>query len=88
MELGCLEHKDVITKDGRKIGTLTGATVDVNDWTVPTFHMEVAKGVMEEFRLQKSLIKGAKVSLPTNLIGTVGDVVQLNVDMDGLKDNV
>jgi sporulation protein YlmC with PRC-barrel domain len=88
MEMGCVEHRDVITKDGRKIGTLVGATIETSDWTVPTFHLEVAKGVAEEFRLKTSLMKGAKISLPTSFIGTIGDVIQLNVEMEELKEKV
>ena len=88
MELGCIEHKDVITKDGRKIGLLVGANVDTNTWKVPTIIVEVNKELVVELGLQKSMLKSPKTNISTELINVVGDVIQLSIDLKGLKEHV
>jgi sporulation protein YlmC with PRC-barrel domain len=88
MELGCMDHKDVITIDGRKIGLLVGANVDTNTWKVPNIIVEVNKELVVELGLQKSMLKSPKTNISTELINVVGDVIQLSIDLKGLKDHV
>ncbi|MFP4170665.1 MAG: hypothetical protein ACLFUV_06560 [Methanomassiliicoccales archaeon] len=88
MELGCMEHKDVITKDGRKVGLLIGANVDTENWSVPTVTVEIHKDLVVELGLQKSMLKSPKTAIRTDLIGVVGDVIQLNIGLEELKDHV
>lgn len=88
LELGCLVHKDVITKDGRKIGALVGANVSTSDWTVPTIVVEVNKDLVEQLDLQKSMLKNPRINITTDLISVVGDVIQLTVEMKGLKEHI
>lgn len=88
MELGCMEHKDVITKDGRKIGVLVGANVDTASWKVPTIIVEVNKDLVVDLGLQKSMLKSPKANISTDLVGVVGDVIQLTIDLKELKDHV
>jgi len=88
LELGCLVHRDVITKDGRKIGALVGANVSTDNWTVPTIVVEVNKDLVEQLGLQKSMLKNPRVNLRTDLISVVGDVIQLKVDLKELKEHV
>lgn len=88
LEVGCLKEKDVITKDGRRIGVLTGAEIDAESWKVQTVIIDIEKEMIEPLGLEKSMLKGTKIKISTSLIGLVGDIVQLNVDFKYLKDSL
>ena len=88
MELGCTEEKDVVTKDGRRIGTLVGAKVDTEAWTVNSIIVEVTKEMVIELGLKKSMLKSPKTRISTELVALATDIIQLNVNLDELKDHV
>ena len=54
IEVGCLKAKNVITKGGRMIGSLIGADIDPEDWTVATVRIEVEKDLVEPRGLERS----------------------------------
>jgi sporulation protein YlmC with PRC-barrel domain len=86
MEVGCLKEKNVITKDGKMIGTLIGAEIDPETWIVPFVKIDIEKDMIEPLGLEKSLIRGTKTRLSTELIATVADIVQLNVNLADLRE--
>ncbi|HUV24983.1 MAG TPA: hypothetical protein VMW26_06115 [Methanomassiliicoccales archaeon] len=86
IEVGCLKEKDVITKDGKMIGSLIGADIETENWSVPTIRIEIEKDLIKELGLEKSMMKTTKIKLSTGLIELVGDIVQLSVDFKNLKD--
>jgi sporulation protein YlmC with PRC-barrel domain len=86
MEVGCIKDLSVITKDGKMIGTLNGADIDTEDWTVPTVKIDIEKDMVEPLGLEKSLIKGTRIKLSTDLIELVGDIVQLGVTTAELRE--
>ena len=88
MELGCIEDKDVFTKDGRKIGILVGAKVDTDDWTVHSIIIEVTKEMILELGLKKSMLKSPKTSIGTSHVSLAGDIIQLSLTLNELKDHV
>jgi sporulation protein YlmC with PRC-barrel domain len=88
MELGCIEEKEVFTKDGRKIGVLVGAKVDTDDWTVHSIMIDVTKEMVMELGLKKSMLKSPKTSISTRHVSLAGDIIQLNVTLKELKDLV
>jgi len=85
IELGCLEKREVITTDGRIIGDLTGAQIDVSTWRVPYIVVEVNKDVADAINVKKPVLRTAKANVPVDLVRTIADTVQLNVDLDGLR---
>jgi sporulation protein YlmC with PRC-barrel domain len=88
LELSSSDRKDVISKDGRKVGALVGVNVDTKTWTVHAIVVEVNKEIIEELHIKKSMLKLPKVNLKTDLVAVVGDIVHLNVDLKNLKDYV
>jgi sporulation protein YlmC with PRC-barrel domain len=88
MDLGCTEEKEIITKDGRKIGHLVGAKVDTDDWSVHSIMIEVTKEMVLELGLKKSMLKSPRTTIGTDMVSTSGDVIQLNITLDGLKEHV
>jgi sporulation protein YlmC with PRC-barrel domain len=88
LELSSSERKDVISHDGRKIGVLVGVNIDTKTWTVHAIVVEVNKDIIEELQVKKSMLKLPRINLKTDLVGVVGDIVHLNVDLKNLKDYV
>lgn len=88
LELTSSDRKDVISKDGRKVGALVGVNVDTKTWTVHAIVVEVNKDIIEELNIKKSMLKLPKISLKTELVAIVGDIVHLNTDLKSLKDFV
>lgn len=85
LELGCVKSKDVITSDGRNVGTLSGAWMDTNTWTVTSLIVDLNKIVLDELSLKKPLLRTAKVTIPTSMIKNFSDVAQLNADFATLS---
>jgi len=88
LELSSSERKDVISHDGRKIGVLVGVNIDTKTWTVHAIVVEVNKDIIEELQVKKSMLKLPRINLKTDIVGVVGDIVHLNVDLKNLKDYV
>jgi sporulation protein YlmC with PRC-barrel domain len=84
LELGCIEDRDVITTDGRNIGSLTGAWIDIGTWSVTSLVVELNKDVVDELNVKKPILRTAKVNIPTNYVKNISDVVQLNTDVPTL----
>ncbi len=85
LELGCLEDRNVITTDGRIIGTLSGAMIDSSTWKVSSIVVDVHKDVIDELQVKKQMLKTPKVHIDTSMVSNVSDVVQLNVPLANLK---
>jgi sporulation protein YlmC with PRC-barrel domain len=85
LEMGCIESRNVITTDGRMIGTLTGAWIDTSTWTITSLVVELEKEVVDALNVKKPLLRTAKVSIPTSAVLNVADVVQLNTDVASLS---
>jgi len=88
MELSCTEEKEVITKDGRKIGNLVGARVDTDNWIVNSILVEVTKEMVIELGLKKSMLKSPRTTISTELVSISGDIIQLKATLEDLKDHV
>lgn len=78
-----LVGKDVITSDGRNLGTVTDLAIDVGAWTVRDLRVAIDKRIAEELGMQTrrggALIKTASVK-------SVGDLIMLNQTMKMLAD--
>ncbi|HOL07909.1 MAG TPA: PRC-barrel domain-containing protein, partial [Methanomassiliicoccaceae archaeon] len=85
LEVGEIEERDVITRDGRIIGHLKGAWIDTSNWTISSLIIDLKKDVVDELNVKKPILKAARINLPTNYVQRVADVIQLNVDMSGLS---
>ena len=86
LSLSCADGKSVITKDGRRLGVLIGATVDTSNWSTTALQVETSKETLEELGRKKPLMRPATVAFRVNAVGAVGDVIQLNVEMKNLRD--
>ncbi len=81
VEVGCIDKKNVITEDGRFLGTLAGAYIDTGSWMVTGLLVEINKDVVDELKIKKPMLRAAKAKIMTNLVKVTGDTVQLNTHM-------
>ncbi len=84
LEMGCLKSREVITTDGRNVGNLSGAWIDVSTWTVTALVIDLDRSVVDELNLKKPILRTAKTTIPTSMIKNISDVAQLNADMASL----
>jgi sporulation protein YlmC with PRC-barrel domain len=84
LQMGCLDEKDIITLDGRLIGQLKGAWLELPTWSVKSLVVTLNKDVVEELNVKKPMLRHADVTLDTKFVKNIGDVVQLNTDINGL----
>jgi sporulation protein YlmC with PRC-barrel domain len=77
--------KDVITSDGRNIGSVTDVALDASKWRVRDLRVAIDKRIAEELGLLKDR-KGSQFLVKTEHVRSVGDHVMLQKTMKALAD--
>lgn len=77
--------KDVITSDGRNVGTVTDIAIDTNQWTVRDLRVAIDKRMGEELGLDRKN-SGGVFLVKTASVKSVGDLLMLNQSMRALAD--
>lgn len=77
--------KDVITSDGRNVGTVTDIAIDANQWTVRDLRVAIDKRMGEELGLDRKN-SGGVFLVKTASVKSVGDLIMLNQSMKALAD--
>lgn len=77
--------KDVITSDGRNIGSVTDVAVDPAKWRVRDLRVAIDKRIAEELGLLKDR-KGSQFLIKTEHIRSVGDHVMVHKTMKALAE--
>lgn len=77
--------KDVITSDGRNIGSVTDVAVDPSKWRVRDLRVAIDKRIAEELGLLKDR-RGSQFLIKTEHVRSVGDHVMLQKTMKSLAD--
>ncbi len=85
VELDLVDIKRVITKDGKDIGVVSACNLDPSTWKINSLIVEVEKGSPGSWRSRRRLFRGAQITVQTNLVSTLADVAQLNIDMAELR---
>lgn len=88
IELSTTDRKHVITKDGKRIGEMIGCKINTAKWNVVDLLIEVHKEVAIEMKIKSRLFHKPQITIRTDMIGVVGDVIQLNVDYATLKSHL
>jgi sporulation protein YlmC with PRC-barrel domain len=70
--------KDVITSDGRNVGTVTDVTIDPAKWMVRDLRVAIDRRLAEELGLPKQRIGASQFALRTSMVKSVGDLIMLN----------
>ena len=62
------------------------AYIDTATWKVSDLELVLTDEAVKELGLKKPMFGSLKVCLPTSTIKLTGDVIALNVGVDGLRD--
>ncbi|MCG7844907.1 MAG: PRC-barrel domain-containing protein [Methanomassiliicoccales archaeon] len=84
---GDLLNKRVVSNDGKQIGYLDNVHFDVGKgWEITMLGVKLEKGAKQSLDLKKGIAPSSQITILTKDVKTVGDMVMLRMDMDGLKD--
>jgi sporulation protein YlmC with PRC-barrel domain len=81
-----LNGKTVVGTDGYILGEVDGVNVNLNTWQTNAFYVNLSADATAELGLKKPFLRKITVSLPTQLIKAVGEVVTLNEPIRNLED--
>jgi sporulation protein YlmC with PRC-barrel domain len=85
LELSVRERKHVISSEGKKVGDLVGVILETRVWTVTGVKVEVDKEMAAYLGIKKKMLKAPLVTITTDRISGIEDVVQLKYDLESLK---
>jgi sporulation protein YlmC with PRC-barrel domain len=84
-----LERKNVISKEARQLGIVTGIEIDASTWKVTHLRIGLPDSMLQTFELtleKKPGIKHVEILLPTETIENVTDFIILNKTINELKE--
>ena len=82
-----LLKKKVVGQDGKEIGYMDNVHFDATrGWEVSKLDIKLGKTTKQALEAKKGVAPSSQVSIQTKDVKTVGDMVMLRLDMDGLKD--
>lgn len=80
-----LNGKKIITTDAFRVGEVSGAEVDTNQWRITHLHINLTKEATKELEFKKPVLGHVTLCLPVTLVKAFGDVITLNKTMQELK---
>jgi len=86
--LSTLISAKVVTRDNAHVGTVTTVMIDPDDWKVLSVIVRLDKGAIEAMRMKKGLFAKISVEIRADMILSSADMVHLNENMDGVRDNM
>ena len=86
LDFNCSDGKAVITKDGKRLGTIVGVSVDTAGWSVTKIKVSLGKEVGETLSIKKPFMKPRTLALRKEAVAAVGDMITLSVDLKSLRD--
>ena len=78
--------KVVISKDGRKLGTIGGLGIDSDSWHVNTLSVRLEREMSKELGHERKVFGFQTVDLSTQRVAAVGDTVVLNATIAELEE--
>ena len=84
-----LDRKNVISKEGRQLGTVIDIEIDSSTWKVTHLIIGLADKMLQPFGLtieKKPGVKYVEIFLPTETVEIFYDFVILNKTIDELKE--
>jgi sporulation protein YlmC with PRC-barrel domain len=84
-----LNFKNVISKDGRHIGTVSGIEIEISTWKVTHLSVSLLDKTLQPsgLTLERSTgMKQVETLLPVETVEFIGDLVVLNKTVEELKE--
>ncbi len=86
MDPSRLNGKKVIAANGYILGEVAGIDVDLNTWHASTLYVSLSDEAVAGFGLRKPFMSKITACLPTRIVKSVGDVVNVNEPISNLED--
>jgi|GEM_PF-2606053 len=80
-----ISGKKVIGARGTKIGEVDSVEINPHTWHIDSLLVDVDRDVTKDLNLERPLLGGPKITIETDLVKDLADVIVLNMDVDGLK---
>ncbi len=77
--------KKVIGSRGTRIGEVESIDVDPRTWRIDSLVVDVDRDVTKDLGMEQPLLGGPRITIETDLVKDLADVIVLNMDLDGLK---
>jgi sporulation protein YlmC with PRC-barrel domain len=84
MKFSELEGKDVISQDGRELGTLADVVLDTSSWHIERLVLKLARDLLEQFHMKRPLFGTQTIQIPVSHVSGVGDKVILHKTLEEL----
>jgi sporulation protein YlmC with PRC-barrel domain len=81
-----LNGKKVVGTEGYILGEVDGVDIDWNTWQANAFYVSLSDEATAELRFKKPFLRKITVSLPTQLVEAVGEVITLKEPIRNLED--
>jgi sporulation protein YlmC with PRC-barrel domain len=85
MKVANLNGKKVITSEAQVLGEVEGVEIDIDEWKVNGFHINLEKEIIGKLNFKKPLFGSVVVLLPVATVKVVGDVIALNKTIEELR---
>jgi len=84
---GAMLNKKVVGQDGKQVGFMDNVYFDPSrSWEISKLGIKLDKAAKQTLDLQKGLAPASQITILTKDVKTVGDMVMLRLDLEGLKD--
>ncbi len=84
MRIGDIVGKEVVTKDGVRLGKVADLLISQDNWAVVGLIIQLSKQVARAIGF-KSVIRAQRVSIPIGYVVGVRDVVALTVTLEEVQ---
>ncbi len=89
MSAGDILNKKVVAHDGKQIGYLDNVYFDAgHEWQITKLGIKLEKTAKQALGLKKSIAPSSQITIMTRDVKTVGDMVMLSLDTNGLKEYI
>ena len=85
MKVSKLNGMRVITSDAFTLGEVENSDVETISWRLNYLEVELTKEASEALGFKKPMMGAIKVSLPTNVVRNVGDVITVYKSIEDLR---
>ncbi|HEY8429590.1 MAG TPA: PRC-barrel domain-containing protein [Sandaracinaceae bacterium] len=72
-----LSGKDVISQDGRELGSVSDVVLDSSSWRIEALVVKLDRDLLEAFHMKRPMFGTQTIQLPTGHVSGVGDKVIL-----------
>jgi sporulation protein YlmC with PRC-barrel domain len=80
-------NKRVVAQDGKQVGYLDNVYFDGGkSWEVTKLGVKLDKLAKQTLDLKKGIAPSSQITILTKDVKTIGDMVMLRLDIEGLKD--